>query len=65
MRWMWCPEFLHNQALWMQFGIWVVLVGLSWFAAGWRAGLSVAIIGTILAGVVTVILRFGPPPLNT
>jgi hypothetical protein len=64
-RWMWCPEFLHSQALWMQLGIWIVLTALATIASGWRAGLSVAVIGTILAGVVTAILRFGPPPLNT
>lgn len=65
MRWMWCPDLLHPGLIWMQLGLWLILSSLAWYAAGWRAGLSVATIAVALAVMVMITVWKSPPALNT
>lgn len=63
--WSWCPQnFLHAGAAWMQLGIWLVLSVLATVAAGWRAGLSVAVIAILIAVTVVLVVRSSPSSLN-
>lgn len=64
-RWVSCPDFLSNSGLpWMQLGIWYVLAGLSWKAAGWQAASWVAGIGTGFVTLLFAFIRFGPPAIR-
>lgn len=57
-KWPWCPDFLASPVLpWLQLGIWAVLAALSWVAAGWEAGVSVAGIAIALAAVTVTVIR--------
>ncbi len=49
---------------WMSLGVWLVLAGLTTYAANWRAGTVVLGIGLFLACIVVMIVRVSPPPLN-
>lgn len=61
-NWSWCTDLLADKMLpYMNAGVWLLLAGLATVAAGWRAGLSVATIGVVLAMTVVLFVRASPP----
>ena len=47
--WAWCPEFLHTGAFLMQAGIWSALAAISWWTAGFYAGVVVMLMAFCIA----------------
>ncbi|MDD3530984.1 MAG: hypothetical protein PHV99_00060 [Candidatus Pacebacteria bacterium] len=63
-QWVWCPDFIASPQLpYLTTVIWATLTSFAWYAAGWRAGVSVASIGATLAVAVVFAVQVLPLPL--